>query len=68
MALNPVLRMMLGDELADAVDAARERHGNEEVMASCDAGLWQLSVDGVVIAEGLTYEAAIEAADAVDPA
>lgn len=66
MALNPSYREMLGDQLFDAVEAAADRLGNDTVIARCNAGLWLVEVDGEAVAEGLTYEGAVEAANALD--
>lgn len=65
MQLDPSYRDMLGAELADAVDAARDRTANDTVIARCDAGLWLIEVDGVSVASGLTYAGAVEAAAAL---
>lgn len=66
MALNPSYRAMLGDQLFDALEAAAIRLGNDTVIARCDVGLWQVEVDGAPVAEGLTYEAAVDATNALD--
>lgn len=65
MQLDPAIRDMVGDALADAIDAARDRTGNDTVMARCEAGLWLVEVDGDAVASGLTYDDAIDAAAAV---
>lgn len=62
MQLNTMIRQMVGDDLADAVDAARERLGDDTIMPRCDAGLWLIEVDGSPVASGLTYADAIDAA------
>ena len=62
MQLNMMTREMVGDALADAVDAARERLGDDTIIPRCDAGLWLIEVDGSPVASGLTYEDAVDAA------
>lgn len=60
MALDPILREMIGDVLADAVEAARERLDDESVMARCAEGLWSVEVGGDVVASGLSHDDAVE--------
>jgi hypothetical protein len=64
-ALERPLRDMLGDALADAVDAARLRLSDDTVMARCEAGLWFVERAGSPVAEGLTYEGAVTATEAL---
>lgn len=65
MALDPALREMIGDQLANAVDAARDRLANETIMARCAEGLWSVEVDGDVVADSLSQADAIAALDAI---
>lgn len=67
MALDPTIRDMIGDQLADAVDAARDRLIDDSVMARCSEGLWLVEVGGLAIAEGLSIEAAVAAVAALEP-
>lgn len=67
MKLDPGLRDMIGDQLADAVDAARERLADDTVMARCNEGLWLVEVGGENVAEGLTYQQAVDVAAALEP-
>lgn len=59
MHLNLPLREMIGDELADAVDAARDALANGTVMARCSEGMWAIDVDNVVVASDLTLPQAV---------
>lgn len=61
MQLNPILREMIGDDLADAVDAARDRLADDTIMARCAEGLWFVEVAGEPVVSGLTYALAVEA-------
>lgn len=61
MTLNTSLRSMIGDDLADAVDAARERLTDDTIMARCEAGQWIVEVGGDAVASGLTYADAVDA-------
>lgn len=65
MALNPIIREMVGDVLANAIDAAQTRLENDTVIARCDAGLWLIEVDGAAVASGLGYDDAVAAAEAL---
>jgi hypothetical protein len=56
---------MLGDALANAVDAARARLEDDTVEARCEAGLWSIERAGEAVASGLSYEAATAAAEAL---
>lgn len=68
MNVLPPIREMLGDQLADAVDAARDRLSNDTVIARCNAGLWLVEVDGAPVAEGLSYDDAVAATAALEAA
>jgi hypothetical protein len=65
MALNPIIREMVGDALANAIDAAQARLDNETVICRCEVGLWMVEVDGAAVATGLGYDDAIAAVEAL---
>lgn len=58
MALDTFMREMIGDPMANAVDAARASLGHEDVMARCAEGLWRVEVEGDVVADGLSHDEA----------
>jgi hypothetical protein len=66
-ALNPIIRDMLGDQLADAVDAARELCEDDTINASCNAGVWRVERGGEAVECDGTYEGAAAALGALAP-
>lgn len=59
MILNAPLREMIGDTLADAVDAARLALADDTIMARCAEGQWQIDVGGAAVASDLTHDQAV---------
>ena len=58
--LDSALREMIGDPMANAVDAARVATGNDSVMVRCAEGLWRVEVDDDPIAAGLSHDDAVD--------
>ncbi|MCW5760877.1 MAG: hypothetical protein KIS90_13995 [Phenylobacterium sp.] len=65
MQITPIIREMLGEPLANAVEAAQVRLTNDTVIARCAMGVWSVEVDGDEVAGGLSYADAVDAVEAL---
>lgn len=65
MSLNVAILDMYGEPMRSAVVEARARLGNDDVLCRCYEEFWSVEVDGEVVADGLTAEAAVAAVQAL---
>ena len=55
------LLLMYDEPMRSAIEAARVRLANDTVIARCAEEFWLVEVDGAAVADGLSFDDALDA-------